>query len=53
VECLAEQTTSLSSVGNFINAIETANRGLAYFGKAIPESPEEADGKRETLVARS
>jgi predicted ATPase len=33
VECLAEQTTSLSSIGNFIKAIETANRGLAYFGR--------------------
>ena len=39
-ECLAEQTTSLSSIGNFIKAIETANRGLAYFGKAIPDCPE-------------
>jgi predicted ATPase/two-component sensor histidine kinase len=35
-EALAEQTTSLSSIGNFIKAIETANRGLAYFGKDIP-----------------
>ncbi|RJQ57456.1 MAG: phytochrome sensor protein, partial [Desulfobacteraceae bacterium] len=51
VQCLAEQTTSLSSVGNFIKAIETANRGLAYFGKAIPESREEVDKKREALVA--
>ena len=39
-ECLAEQTTSLSSVGNFIKAIETANRGLAYFGKSIPDAAE-------------
>ncbi|MDD5228876.1 MAG: AAA family ATPase, partial [Methylococcales bacterium] len=29
-ETLAEQTTSLSSIGNFIKAIETANRGLSY-----------------------
>ncbi|MBI4319231.1 MAG: AAA family ATPase, partial [Chloroflexi bacterium] len=50
-ECLAEQTTSLSSVGNFIKAIETANRGLAYFDKAIPDSAEEADGRREELMA--
>ena len=50
-ECLAEQTTSLSSIGNFIKAIETANRGLAYFGKAIPESPEEANSRRERLMA--
>lgn len=39
-EALAEQTTSLSSIGNFIKAIETANRGLAYFQKDIP-----TDGK--------
>ncbi len=49
-ECLAEQTTSLSSVGNFIKAIETANRGLAYFGKSIPDVPEEADVKRKALM---
>ncbi len=50
-ECLAEQTTSLSSIGNFIRAIETANRGLAYFDKAIPDSPAEADGRRKELMA--
>ncbi len=50
-ECLAEQTTSLSSIGNFIKAIETANRGLAYFGKAIPDSAEEADRRRRELMA--
>ncbi len=49
-ECLAEQTTSLSSIGNFIKAIETANRGLAYFGKAIPDDPEEADRRRKELM---
>ncbi|MBI2842058.1 MAG: GAF domain-containing protein, partial [Armatimonadetes bacterium] len=50
-ECLAEQTTSLSSIGNFIKAIETANRGLAYFGKAIPDDPKEADRRRAELMA--
>jgi len=50
-ECLAEQTTSLSSVGNFIKAIETANRGLAYFDKSIPENPGEADKRRHALMA--
>lgn len=49
-ECLAEQTTSLSSVGNFIKAIETANRGLAYFHKAIPDNPDEANSKRKELM---
>jgi two-component sensor histidine kinase/serine/threonine protein kinase len=51
-ECLAEQTVSLSSIGSFVKAIETANRGLAYFDKAIPESPEEADRQRKLLMAR-
>lgn len=46
-EALAEQTTSLSSVGNFIKAIETANRGLAYFNKSIPDDPEESEKRRE------
>ncbi len=49
-ECLAEQTTSLSSIGNFIKAIETANRGLAYFGKAIPDDSREADERRLALM---
>ncbi len=49
-ECLAEQTTSLSSIGNFIKAIQTANRGLAYFNKSIPEDPGEAQKKREELM---
>ncbi len=51
-ECLAEQTTSLSSIGNFIKAVETANKGLAYFGKAIPDSPEEADSRRKELMTQ-
>jgi predicted ATPase/signal transduction histidine kinase/tRNA A-37 threonylcarbamoyl transferase component Bud32 len=49
-ECLAEQTTSLSSIGNFIKAIETANQGLEYFDKAIPEDPLEADYKRKEIM---
>jgi signal transduction histidine kinase/tetratricopeptide (TPR) repeat protein len=50
-EALAEQTTSLSSIGNFINAVATANRGLAYFDKAIPEDPEQARRRMQTLMA--
>jgi signal transduction histidine kinase/serine/threonine protein kinase/tetratricopeptide (TPR) repeat protein len=50
-ECLAEQTTSLSSIGNFIKAIETANRGLAYFDKSLPDDPAEADRRRAELMA--
>lgn len=50
-EALAEQTTSLSSIGNFIKAIETADRGLAYFDKSIPTDPAQAEAKRERLMA--
>ena len=49
-EALAEQTTSLSSIGDFIKAIETANRGLAYFDKAIPENDAEAKERLKTLM---
>lgn len=50
-EALAEQTTSLSSLGNFNRAIATANRGLAYFGKSIPDNPEQARRKMHALMA--
>ncbi len=51
-ECLAEQAISLSSIGSFVASIETANRGLAYFGKAIPESSEDADEQRKILMKK-
>ncbi len=51
-ECLAEQTTSLSSIGNFIEAIKTANQGLAFFDKAIPEDSEEAEARRRRLMGQ-
>ncbi len=50
-EALAEQTTSLSSFGNFNKAIATANRGLAYFDKSIPEQPETARQRMLALMA--
>lgn len=50
-EALAEQTTSLSSFGNFNQAIITANRGLAYFAKAIPEDAEQAQQRMQILMA--
>ena len=50
-ECLAEQTTSLSSVGDFNKAIETANQGLAYFERSIPDDPAEAERRREEVMA--
>lgn len=49
-EALAEQTTSLSSIGNFIKAIETANRGLAFFNKSIPEDRALAESRRDGLM---
>ncbi len=50
-EALAEQTTSLSSFGNFKQAIATANRGLAYFDKAIPADGDQAVRLTEKLMA--
>lgn len=50
-EALAEQTTSLSSFGNFNQAIATANRGLAYFAKAIPQDSKSAQKQMLLLVA--
>ncbi|MGZ3808379.1 MAG: histidine kinase dimerization/phosphoacceptor domain -containing protein, partial [Bacteriovorax sp.] len=52
IEALAEQTTSLSSIGNFIKAIETANKGLAYFDMDIPENSELARSKCEKIMAK-
>jgi predicted ATPase/C4-dicarboxylate-specific signal transduction histidine kinase len=51
-EALAEQTTSLSSFGNFNKAIETANRGLAYFDKSIPNQPDLARQRMLDLMAQ-
>jgi predicted ATPase/signal transduction histidine kinase len=51
-EALAEQTTSLSSFGNFNKAIETANRGLAYFDKSIPADPLQALQQMQDLMSR-
>ena len=49
-EALSEQTTSLSSFGNFNKAIETANRGLAYFSKSIPDQPDQAQQRMLALM---
>lgn len=49
-EALADQTTSLSSFGNFKQAIITANRGLAYFDKSIPEDAELANQRMSALM---
>ncbi len=51
-EALAEQTTSLSSIGNFIKAIETANKGLAFFDKAIPDDEHLASERTNVLMQK-
>ncbi|OAI16313.1 phytochrome sensor protein [Methylomonas lenta] len=51
-EALAEQTTSLSSFGNFNQAILTANRGLAYFNKSIPDNADQARQRLIGLMAK-
>ncbi|WAK02662.1 AAA family ATPase [Methylobacter sp. YRD-M1] len=38
IDCLYEQTTGLSSMGKFEQAIALGNRGLAYFNRAIPDN---------------
>ena len=40
VDCLYEQTTGLSSMGKFKQAIELGNRGLRFFNRQIPEDDE-------------
>ena len=51
-EALAEQTTSLSSIGNFLKAIETANRGLNYFNQSLLEDLIQAELKTAELIAQ-
>jgi len=50
-EALAGQTTSLSSIGAFQSAIETANRGLEYFDKAIPYEDDIAQQRMQNLMS--
>lgn len=40
VDCLYAQTTGLSSMGKFKQAIELGNRGLSFFNREIPEDDE-------------
>jgi len=37
IDCLYEQTTGLSSMGKFKQAIELGNQGLSFFNRQIPE----------------
>jgi len=40
IDCLYEQTTGLSSMGRFKQAIDVGNRGLSFFNRQIPEDDE-------------
>lgn len=40
IDCLYEQTTGLSSMGKFKQAIELGNQGLSFFNRQIPEDDE-------------
>ena len=50
VDCLYEQTTGLSSMGKFKQAIELGNRGLSFFNRQIPEDDELALKKSAEIL---
>lgn len=50
VDCLYEQTTGLSSMGKFKQAIALGNRGLSFFNRAIPEDDDEALCKAAEII---
>jgi predicted ATPase/signal transduction histidine kinase len=50
IDCLYEQTTGLSSMGKFEQAIALGNRGLAYFNRAIPENDDLALERADTII---
>lgn len=50
VDCLYEQTTGLSSMGKFKQAIELGNRGLSFFDRAIPEDDDEALAESARII---
>lgn len=50
IDCLYEQTTGLSSMGKFEQAIALGNRGLAYFNRAIPDDDEQALERAATII---
>nr|WP_305909636.1 AAA family ATPase [Methylomarinum sp. Ch1-1]MDP4522564.1 AAA family ATPase [Methylomarinum sp. Ch1-1] len=50
VDCLYEQTTGLSSMGKFKQAITLGNRGLSFFNRAIPDDDEQALAKSAEII---
>lgn len=52
VDCLYEQTTGLSSMGKFKEAIELGNRGLKYFKRDIPDDDNLALERAKTILGQ-
>ncbi|MGR9052371.1 MAG: AAA family ATPase [Gammaproteobacteria bacterium] len=50
-DCLYEQTTGLSSMGKFKQAIDVGNRGLKYFGRDIPDDDNQALERAKTILS--
>ncbi len=52
IDCLYEQTTGLSSMGKFKQAIDVGNQGLSFFKRAIPEDDALALKKSAEIIAQ-
>lgn len=50
IDCLYEQTTGLSSMGRFKQAIKVGNRGLEFFNRQIPEDDNLALRKSAEII---
>ncbi|MCF7971495.1 MAG: AAA family ATPase [Methylococcaceae bacterium] len=51
-DCLYEQTTGLSSMGNFVEAIKLGNRGLQFFDREIPLDDALALEKSRVIISQ-
>jgi len=52
IDCLYEQTTGLSSMGNFKEAIKLGNIGLQFFHRDIPDNDQLALQKAQTIIEK-
>ena len=50
IDCLYEQTTGLSSMGKFKQAIEVGNQGLSFFNRQIPEEDDLALNRAAEII---
>jgi len=50
IDCLYEQTTGLSSMGKFKQAIELGNRALRFFNREIPDDDNQALAKSAVII---